>query len=272
MHTNPEVLAMLAIGEEAGTVTEREHVTACPDCSEEVAELARIADIGRLTTESDSITTPSPDVWERIKAELGFEDARSVPPTEEPVFAAEGVRPAGQGNQAAHATVSRIADRRNQEQGPDPTRRTSAGRRFLALAVAAALALIVGIGVGISYEQRVISPESRVIASAVLAPTAKWPGATGTAQVIADGRGGRELVLKMVSPEPVQGTVHVWLMTNEAKDPFPMGILDADGEAHVTIPAGMSLFQRPMVDLSDEPTSDPKAIHSGNSIVRGALV
>jgi hypothetical protein len=278
MHTNPEVLALMALGEDIGTPPERQHVTGCPACSEEVAELARIADVGRTSNASESFAAPSAEVWHRIAAELGFRETL-----------AGAARPTVSQPPAAQvATVTGLAAQRDNARGgtrgsmggadsATPTRaqptsapRTSAARRYAALAIAAALALIVGIGVGISYERQVVRPENRVIASAELRPLPKFEGATGTAEVFADGRGGRELVVKMTSPTPVNGTVQVWLMDAQGRA-TSMGTM-TNGVARLPIQPGMSLFERPTVDISDEPAQDPDPGHNGDSILRGKLI
>lgn len=252
MHTNPEVLALLALGESAGTVGERDHVKTCRTCSEEVSELARIADVGRTASATDTLATPSPEVWQRIVAELGLSEA------------------AGHGGVATATRPAPVVDLAARRAGPPKPDRTSAGRRFLALAVAAGLALVVGIGIGIGYEQWVNKPTMRVIASAELKALPTWAGTTGTAQVMVDGTGRRELVLRVTPAKPVDGTLQVWLMKGTVRDPQKMGTV-ANGEARIDIPPDMSLFSFPVVDVSDEPPNDPDPQHSGNSVVRGEL-
>lgn len=264
MHTNPEVLTLLALSEDVGTGAERLHVESCPACAEEVAELARIADVGRSSTPSDSLTSPSPEVWARISAELGFDTPVGIQTHQQPAHPTTGsasAPPAG--------TVTDLAARRSSE-GTATRPPSSAARRFLALAVAAALALVVGIGVGIGYERQATKPENRVIASANLRPSPRFAGAAGTAEVLADGRGGRELVVKMSTPQPVTGTVQVWLMDDRGQS-TSMGVMK-DGAARLPIPRGMSLFERPTVDISDEPAADSDPGHNGDSILRGKLV
>lgn len=263
MHTSPDILALMALGEDAGTDAETNHATTCPMCSQEVSELARIADVGRSASSSDTLVTPSPQVWERISAELGLSvparDRSQTPP-----------RSAGVEAPAMDtASVSDLAVRRGSTRAV--RRQTSAARRFGALAVAAGLALVAGIGIGISYEQRVVKPENRVIARAQLKALPKWAGTTGRAEVTADGRGNRELVLHVATAKPVDGTLHVWLMKGTVRDPQNMGVV-RDGVARISIPAGMSLFTYPMVDVSDEPPGDQDKQHSGDSVVRGQLV
>ena len=73
MHTNPEVLALLALGEQtAATPSDREHIAGCEACSAEVDELAHLAGVGRSVDAQVRIETPSPDVWRRIATELNL--------------------------------------------------------------------------------------------------------------------------------------------------------------------------------------------------------
>lgn len=264
MHTSPDVLALVALGETAGTPAEQDHASTCPDCSKEVAELARIADVGRSATDRDTLVAPSPQVWERIRAELGL----SGDLVADPSVAAHGRAPADHVEHTP-ATVTSLAARRGSTAATPPPR-TSAGRRFLALAVAAALALVVGIGIGVTYQQRFAEPPTRVIARAELKPLPQWAGTTGRAEVTADGRGHRELILHVDPAKPVDGTLRVWLMKDSVRDPQAMGEV-RNGEARITIPPGMSLFIFPVVDVSDEPPGDSDDQHSGDSVLRGEL-
>ena len=260
MHTSPEVLALLALGEDAATPAERAHAVSCPICSQEVAELAGIADVGRTTSASDSMLAPDPRVWERIRAEIGFTgaSATSTAVLDAPPQAANG------------ASVTDLSARRDGATTTDPPRRSSAGRRLVSLAVAAGLALVAGIGIGIGYERQVVRPENRVIARAQLQPLPQWPGASGTAEVTADGRGNRKLIVRMTSPKPVDGETQVWLIDAKTGQPSSMGTVK-NGVGDLNIPKDMSLFERPLVDISDEPP-DQNPAHSGDSIVRGQLV
>lgn len=278
MHTSPDVLALIALGEDAGTYVETDHVTTCPSCSKEVSELARIADVGRSATSADTLVAPAPEVWERISAELGLSLPTSraasspAPTVRQPAAHAWQAAPPSGGTPQTPTGVSSVSDlSARRGSSPTPPRQTSAARRFAALAVAAGLALVVGIGVGISYEQRVVKPVTRVIASAQLKAMPKWAGTTGRAEVTADGRGNRQLVLHVAPAKPVDGTLHVWLMQGSVRDPQNMGVV-RDGVARIAIPPGMSLFKYPVVDVSDEPPGDQDKQHSGDSVVRGQLV
>src|SRR5215218_6456310 len=72
MHPSPDVLALLALGEKAGTAEERDHVDSCPVCLAEVAEFVRVAAVGRSATAADQLQAPPPEVWRAVQSELGL--------------------------------------------------------------------------------------------------------------------------------------------------------------------------------------------------------
>ena len=284
MHTNPDVLALRALGEDVGEPLELAHLESCPVCFKEVAVLARLTDVGRSATARDAISAPSPEVWKRIRAELGFNDAGSLTtPSFSPLsgqlpnVSSISSRPRQHAAGAGVAGAGAAGPVNPGSAGPPipnggPRRRTSAARRLAALAVAAVLTLIVGVGVGIGYERQIAKPFERVIARANLNASPRWAGASGTAEVMADGRGRRTLVLRMATPKPVVGTRTVWLVSQRNKGMTLMGTMNSDGVATIEIPRGMSLLNYPVVEVSAEPVNDPQpATRSGDSIVTGEL-
>jgi len=72
MHPSPDVLALLALGEKAGTADERIHVDSCTVCLAEVAEFVRVAAVGRSATAADQLQAPPPEVWRAVQSELGL--------------------------------------------------------------------------------------------------------------------------------------------------------------------------------------------------------
>lgn len=76
MHTDPELLSLLALGESAGTAEDVVHAQACPECARELAELRRVVALARTITTETTLLTPSPDVWARISDELSLGPAR----------------------------------------------------------------------------------------------------------------------------------------------------------------------------------------------------
>src|SRR5690348_4425435 len=74
MHTNPEVLALLALGEHAADPADRAHLDACLRCRDELETLRRLINPDPVEG-GDRATTPdapSEAVWAAIQAELGF--------------------------------------------------------------------------------------------------------------------------------------------------------------------------------------------------------
>ena len=79
MHTDPELLSLLALGEPVGTDEDRVHVQTCPTCAGELSELRRLVTLGRSVGADAELTAPDPRVWDRIREEL------ALPPALEPL-------------------------------------------------------------------------------------------------------------------------------------------------------------------------------------------
>lgn len=284
MHPSPDVLALLALGEEeAGTPAEREHIDSCPQCRADIADLARAVAAGRRGAAGDSELVSPPDrVWTAIRAELGFSPR---PEIDEATYGTHGRpevatttplprparvdtddmtpdEPSGRANQAPAAGVSNLADARNSRD------RTSRGRRGLALLVAAAVALVLGVGLGFGLDR--IFPRQTVLWTAELQALPSFAGSSGQATVQEDSRGRRTLVIELDSPEPVDGSRHVWLLDRGAETTRPLGTL-VGSSGEYAVPADLDPRQFPVVDVSKEPPGDTEARHSGVSIVRGTL-
>lgn len=69
MHSDPELLALLALGEDAGTPQEREHVATCAVCAAELAELQQVVALARSAADL-ALVEPASRVWEAIRAEI----------------------------------------------------------------------------------------------------------------------------------------------------------------------------------------------------------
>src|SRR6478752_1526254 len=94
MHTSPDVLALVALGEDAIDDTGRRHLDSCPICQTELAELSRAADLGRAATADDVIHAPSPRVWLAIRDELGLTGAPALASVSAPAAASSTPSPA----------------------------------------------------------------------------------------------------------------------------------------------------------------------------------
>ena len=73
MHTDPELLGLLALGEQAGTEDDLAHLQSCAECAAELAELRRVVDLGRSVSAEPALVAPSPQVWARIRHELALD-------------------------------------------------------------------------------------------------------------------------------------------------------------------------------------------------------
>ena len=69
-HIDPDVLALLALGEDAGTESDRDHLAVCADCRSELENLAHAAAVGRSTLDAGELLQPDERVWNSIKAEV----------------------------------------------------------------------------------------------------------------------------------------------------------------------------------------------------------
>lgn len=126
MHTDPELLALLALGEHVGTEEERRHVQTCPVCSAEVAELHQVA---VLAHEAVALTMadPSPRVWVAIRDEIAATRDAAATST-----------PAGH-ELMAHARLSAVGTAWAQASGDAELATDSDGRRLLRLTLHADL-------------------------------------------------------------------------------------------------------------------------------------
>ena len=274
MHTNPEVLALLALGEDSATPDERDHVNSCEICTREVAELAHLAGVGRTVKGAAPLEAPRPEVWERIRAEIGFGAVEN------------GVDGVHAPRAATESTVADLSERprpaapppsqpdqgtpASNGNGPAESGRRSVprGRRILALALAAVIALIVGVGIGLGWSA-LSRPAPTVIGEAQLdAKAESWAGSTGEAVLERNQAGQEILVVRMTTPRPVPAIRQVWMMDEAGKAMIAVGIITGD-QGEWTVPLDAET-QFPVIDVSEEPR-DGVPTHSGISIVRGTL-
>jgi Anti-sigma-K factor rskA len=277
MHPSPDVLALLALGEQAGTPEERAHVESCPECRTEIAGLARAVAAGRAGRADDSGLIAPPDrVWQTIRAELGL----AVEPAAEASGSAgppEGATVTGLSRPGAVQQNGSAPD----EPGPEQVRpatvtpisqapsRSSRGLRSVAVLVAAAVALVLGIGLGLGLD-RLLGPRETVLWTAELQALPAFAGSSGEAVIEEDGEGNRTLVVTLDSPVPVDGSRAVWLIDRNVQQMRMLGSLNGDSGAW-PVPPDVDPRQYPIVDVSKEPPGDPDTRHSGTSIVRGTL-
>ncbi|MCS5495639.1 anti-sigma factor [Cnuibacter physcomitrellae] len=292
---DPERLALIALADEQPTSEERLHLESCAACAAELAGLSRTVGAGR---EADGVAweEPSPAVWERIRTELGFADApaTSAPGAESalatPAASASGTAsasgaapasvdsgPSASGTASAAEPAPALAPvpplPPSEEPGSTsnvrPLRRRSA--RFWAplVAAAAVVGLLAGAAIGRSFDPASSRPTASVVATAELDAFPGWPGAHGTATVEQLADGSHEVVVDVDAQATDAPLREVWLMRGDGSGLISIGFMDGT-EGRFSVPAGITLADYPLVDISAEPDNgDPG--HSGDSIVRGEL-
>jgi hypothetical protein len=272
MHTNPEVLALVALGErDAATADELDHIARCEVCGREVDELGHLSQVGRTISDHFTLETPSPEVWERIRAQLGFSADFSsdlLPPAPPPTHALEDAREQDVNGAEPATPIPPVVLPAPRTERLDSERRHPRRHRVLSIALAAVLALLAGVAGTLAWQQ--FKPlTDTVLATAPLQALPDWTGAHGEASLEQDPTGRQVLVVSMVTPGPVDGIQQVWLIARDQKTMVTLGNLTAPIE-RFTIPAALNVAEFPVVDVSAEPP-DGDSQHSGNSIVRGTL-
>ncbi|MET0522877.1 MAG: anti-sigma factor, partial [Jiangellaceae bacterium] len=195
-HLNPDRLADRALGtDEPLTATEEKHLAGCAECRNELAELSRIAELGRNPERIAHQLVPTEAMWQSIQVQLASQ-ATAPAPTE---AAAE---PA-----PSSPTVTELP------------RRTPRPRSWLLMAAAAAVGLIIGAGVTtVAVRDRV-----EVTSSAALEAL---PGQTGqgTAELVSD-RGRPELRVQIDAPPTPDRYREVWLINTDGQRMYTLGVL-----------------------------------------------
>ncbi len=77
-HTDPDTLALLALGEDVAKDGDRQHIAECAECATELQKFNRAVGVGRSTLESSELLTPAPAVWERVSGVLGLAQEEQV--------------------------------------------------------------------------------------------------------------------------------------------------------------------------------------------------
>ncbi len=133
------------------------------------------------------------------------------------------------------------------------------------IALAAAVGVVLGGAIGASA-MRSAPPE--IVASVALEPLAEY-SAAGTASVeVVDGT--EMLAVDVTGLPATDGYFEVWLLAPDASSMIALGTLGPGETATLPLPAGISLADYPVVDISAEPY-DGDPTHSTDSVVRGTL-
>jgi hypothetical protein len=240
-HLDDETIALAAIGETLDGA-HADHLADCASCRGEIASLALVVGVARSTATTETLVAPPPAVWAGIAAETGVNPAL-VPTSLDARRAARAEAPAG----ADHEPAPR-------------------SRRTIFLVAASIVGLLLGVGGTLAW-QAADNGGADVLASASLAPLPDKIG-NGRAEVV-DTSSGRELDLTIDTASPPDAFLQVWLLSPDATKMVPVGVI-AGSSGHWPLPAGVTLADYPVVDVSIEPY-DGNPLHSTNSVVRGTL-
>ena len=212
-HVDPELLALLALGELVAEPDDRDHIAECAQCSDEITELAHTAAVGRTTLGAGELMTPDERVWDRIADQLALAPERQLAPV-------VTLRPRG-------------------------------SRRWLPALVGAAAAIALVFSGVVTWQA--LQPASyTVLATATLDAFPEWPGATGTATVEERSDGARVVQVSFEAPGLQDGYREVWLITSDATRLVSLGVVRGTSGTF-TIPDGVDITKYDLVDISDEP-------------------
>ena len=255
MHSDPDVLAAVAMGETDVTRDDVRHAASCDECSREVRSLRRVAELARSGPEEEPLARPDDAVWSRISTTLGLAD--------DVVPASVGGADSVIGGTSA-APVNDL--RRHRVRGVGAYE--SHWRWVWPVAVAASVALISAVAGGVVLTQR---PSPTVLAAIKLGPLPEWSGSSGDARIERAGDGHRDVLVTLQASAPVSKAAYreVWLLSADLTKLVSIGVLSGD-EGSFVLPEGIDLRDYPIVDISEE-VLDGDPAHSGNSIVRGEI-
>jgi hypothetical protein len=232
-HCDPELIALRALGEDAGTSEDDLHLSSCARCQSELDELRAIVATSRTLDPAEPLQSPPPAVWERISAELATDEPTASAPT---------------------AVVTPLRTRRRWSTG---------------LLVAASLASLVA---GVVAAVVVTGGSDNQVNGSIVASTSLDPledrSGTGVAEVV-KASGGKTLHVDATGLTGGDGFYEVWLIDPDTFEMVGLGVLDGP-QGDFAVPAGLDLARFSVVDVSLEPFDGDPA-HSKDSVVRGQL-
>jgi hypothetical protein len=267
-HIDPDLLALLALGEDADGEA-RAHLADCPDCRAEVRELTKVVTAARSGPDIVQLDAPPPGLWSRVAAAAGVDAApasgngvASRPDAAAGLLPVPGPAPA---REAAPAPV--------REAAPGRAGRPPWWRRRPLTAVAASLVagLIIGAGGAAGIRQLTAAPATHVVASIPLRPLPQfpeWRAASGTA-VMGRGPHGQQLTVSLRAPRK-PGFYEVWLLARNGISMISLGDLGPGHTGKFTMPPGVDLANYSRIDVSLQPFNG-STLHSRTSVVRGSL-
>ena len=263
-HIDPEVLALRALGETAGTHADDAHLPGCAHCQAELGKFAEVVTIARRDERADQLLKPPAQVWARITQELGPEVSAGFQP-DSGLQPGAGIAPGPESRPGPGAEPA-------PGPGPAPSRRVSWWRRPIAVGLAG---LLVGFGVAAGVRQLVATPAatpaSAVVATVPLRPLPQfpqWNGVSGTA-VMERATAGRLLSVKLRAPSR-PGFYEVWLLARYGVKMISLGDLNSDHTGLFAMPPGVNLAEYSRIDVSLQPFNG-STLHSADSVARGSL-
>jgi len=140
MHTDPDLLSLLALGEDIGDAEGVLHAQSCPTCADELSQLQLVVTLGRSVRDEGPLVVPSGDVWSRISSELGL-DPGLEPPAEPWTLPSSGpadAAPSARGVRA-QAHLKPISSSWSHASGTAELSSDAQGRRVLQVALHADL-------------------------------------------------------------------------------------------------------------------------------------
>jgi len=264
-HTDPEILALRALGETAGTADDAEHAASCAHCQAELARLTAVVQLARDADPGETLQAPPPAVWDRIAAATGATAPLNNAPLDQQDL--NGSAPPAEPPATAPAPVTPEDIRR-------PRRRPLVAwpRPRLASTLAGlAAGLIIGIGGAVGVGQLAHAPPPPVVARIELNPLPQfpqWQGTTGTAVMRATAS-RQEIVITLRAPART-GFYEAWLLARDGVSMISLGDLSAAHTGTFTVPPGVDLRNYSRIDISLQPFNGSTQ-HSKTSVVRGSL-
>jgi len=253
-HTDPEILALRALGETAGTARDAQHAEGCAQCRSELARLTEVVQLARREGSDERLETPPARAWDGIAAAVGGNPASAA--------AVAATIPTGNGASAPAPRQGR------KHRGPRRSR--PRGRLTTALAGLAA-GLIIGIGGTAGVVQLTKAPAIRVVAQIELRPLpqfAQFQDTTGTALMRAAA--AQQLMTVTLHAPRRPGFYEVWLLARDGVSMISLGDLNAAQTGTFIIPPGTDLRNYSRIDVSLQPFNGSTQ-HSKTSVVRGLL-
>ena len=259
-HLDSELLAGHALGETDQLDGDQlKHLATCAECRADVEELSRLVKLSRDGADLARPIVGEQALWRAISDDLGL-DTPAVTPARPYPGPSPKLEPV---ERPSPAPLGQTPTRRD-----DVQQGRWASRRWAVL-VAAAIGLLVGVGVTAVVNQA-RTDDVQIVSTTTLTALPGQSGG-GQAELVRDN-GATALRINVEGSAPSSEFREVWLINNDGKRMYALGVLPTTGSGTYPIPAqlGDSLDGFTIVDVSIEPY-DGNAAHSLKSQVRGSL-